>query len=89
MTSPEVWMIGWQVIFITRILMEWDCFRGVVHVNCPVSCSTADKMLSLYSKVLSLIGPVAHPCGYASISLPVLLVLQVGVPALLRNKHSM
>ena len=89
MTSPEVWMMGWQVIFITRILMEWDCLRGVVHVYWPVSLSSADKMLSLYSKVLSLIGPWAHPWGYASISLPVLLVLQVGVPALFRNKHSM
>ena len=60
-TSPLVWMMTGQEMFITRMLMEWDCLKGVVQVYLPVSPSSALMMLSLYSSVLSLMGPWAQP----------------------------
>ena len=60
-TSPLVWVMGAQVMFITTTRMECDCLKGVVQVNSPVSFASALTMLSLYSRVESLIGPWAQP----------------------------
>ena len=49
-------------MFITTTRMECDFLKGVVQVYSPVSPSSALTMLSLYSRVESLIGPWAQPC---------------------------
>ena len=40
-TSPLVWVMGAQVMFITTTRMECDCLKGVVQVNSPVSFASA------------------------------------------------
>ena len=49
-------------MFMTTTRMECDFLKGVVQVYSPVSPSSALTMLSLYSRVESLIGPWAQPC---------------------------
>ena len=61
-TRPLVCVMGGQVMFITTTRIECVFLKGVVQVYSPVSPSSALTMLSLYSRVESLIGPCAHPC---------------------------
>ena len=54
--------MGGQVMFITTTWIECVFLKGVVQEYSPVSPSSALTMLSLYSRVESLIGPWAQPC---------------------------
>ena len=61
-TRPLVCVMGGQVMFITTTWIECVFLKGVVQVYSPVSPSSALTMLSLYSRVESLMGPCAQPC---------------------------